>query len=380
MSTLLLDPENLEAAKSAICKAELVAIDTEFHSEKRYIPELFLVQIHVPDGDVWVVDGLSKDILHDLGPSLTQTNWLVHGGQQDMLLLHREFGALPEHVFDTQIAAGLCSHDHYPAGLAKLVSKYLGIELPKSETLSDWSKRPLTEHQMKYAAEDVLLLPGLWERMLSAIDHHDRRGALHAACQEHRLRVLDPPPLDDRWTQIGGVEKLTRHQLAILQELSAWREETAIHLNQPPRSILSDALLCQLARTQPADEHSMRSNRRFPRTVIKKYGAPIIGCIQRASKRPNWAWPTFVIRDSHAERTASFLRTVGLALALDQDYAANLILPRQLINQICTTDLQPPSSLEGLLGWRYPLCGNAISAAINGKLALRLGPHGPELC
>jgi len=380
MSTILISPNTIDAARSEIEAADLVAIDTEFHAERRYIPDLFLVQIHVPDGEVWIIDGLSKELLRELGQTLTQTNWLVHGGQQDMLLLHREFGALPDLVYDTQIAAGLASRDHYPAGLTKLLSKYLGIVLPKSETLSDWSKRPLTEQQLEYAAEDVLLLPRLWDNLFEAVAFHDRQEALRLACDEAREAILNPPSLDARWTEIQGAGKLSRQQLAILQELSAWREETAIAQNQPPRAILTDGLLCRLAKTQPADELSMKGNRRFPRAVIKKYGPAIVDCIQRASKRPEWAWPKHVTRDSDASRTASYLQTLRLALAVERDYAANLILPNRLINQICMDEIRSPASLRHILGWRYPLCGETVVDIMNGQLALRLGPHGPQLC
>lgn len=380
MSTILVSRENLDTARAAIQQAELVVVDTEFHSERRYIPQLFLVQLHVPgEEEVWVIDALSKDILAEFAQVLVDTNWLVHGGQQDMRLLHREFGALPEHVYDTQIAAGLSTHDHYPAGLSKLVSKYLGIDLPKSETLSDWSKRPLTAQQLEYAAEDVLLLPALWSQMIESVDKLGRRHVLEQACQENRQQILSPPSLDDRWTQISGIHKLNRQQLSVLQELSAWREETAIQFNQPPRSVLSDSLVCQLAKKQPADENSMRSNRRFPRAVIKKHGQAIIGCIQRAAKRPEWAWPSFATRDSTADRVAIFLRTVRIALALQHDYAANLVLPNPLLEQLSVSEIKDESALESLLGWRYPLCGEQLYRLLNGDLVLRLGTTGPEI-
>jgi ribonuclease D len=380
MSTLLVSRKNLDTAIAAIKGADLVVVDTEFHSERRYTPELYLVQLHVPgEEEVWVIDVLEKGILAEFEQVLTETNWLVHGGQQDMLLLHRAFGALPEHVFDTQIAAGLASHDHYPAGLSTIVSKYLNIELPKSETLSDWSKRPLTPQQLEYAAEDVLLLPSLWARLLEGVDKHGRRQVLQQACQEHRQHILNPPSLDERWTKIGGAYKLNRQQLAVLQELSAWREETAIHFNQPPRSVLSDSLLCQLAKKQPADEQSMRANRRFPRAVINKYGTAIIGCIQRASKRPEWAWPSFATRDSAAARLVIYLRAARIALALQHNYAANLVLPNSLLELLSVRDLKDKVALETLLGWRHSLCSHQVHSLLIGESALRIGTSGPEI-
>ena len=279
------DIRHLEAAIRA---SDRVAIDTEFHAERRYIPALFLVQLRLPNGEVWIVDPLKDQLLADLADALRSTRWILHGGQWDMEVLQLALGGLPEEILDTQIAAGLV-RPWWPLGYANLVEDFLGIKLDKSVTLSDWSRRPLTEEQLTYAAGDVTSLFELWDVLEAELRAKDRFELALQACADARHRVVEPEAPEEAWKGIRGKSSLKGVQLAILQELATWRRERAIALNQPERSLLSDSTLHELAKRQPLTKASLTANRRMPRS-LQKNADQVLEQIVRASKRPEWAW------------------------------------------------------------------------------------------
>ena len=162
MPICLARPKDYPAAMREIARAEWVGLDTEFHAERRWLPRLFLLQVQVPGGTTWLFDPLEDGGIRPLGDLLCERPWVVHAGHQDMRILHAWFGRLPEVVLDTQIASGLLGL-HYPQGFSSLVHERLGREVEKREQLSDWSRRPLDQKQIDYAAADVVLLEPLWE-------------------------------------------------------------------------------------------------------------------------------------------------------------------------------------------------------------------------
>ncbi|MCA9493013.1 MAG: hypothetical protein KC621_23945, partial [Myxococcales bacterium] len=147
MNSHMLAPADAPHLASAILGAPRIAIDTEFHAEHRWLPELYLVQIAIPGGDAWIVDPKVPGLIQELAPALRATPWVVHGGEQDLKLMERALGGVPESVLDTQIEAGLVD-TWFPSTFAALVKTWVGKELDKSETLSDLSQRPLTRAQL----------------------------------------------------------------------------------------------------------------------------------------------------------------------------------------------------------------------------------------
>ena len=150
----------------------LVAMDTEFIRERTFYPQLALVQLAVP-GEVVIVDPLGPGVSTVLAGFLadTRVTKLMHSASEDLQALLRGCGVVPEPVFDTQVAAAMAGMG---SGLSylKLVEQVTGVTLEKGETRSDWLRRPLSDSQLKYAADDVLHLH-----------------AVHAAV-EARLRAL----------------------------------------------------------------------------------------------------------------------------------------------------------------------------------------------
>jgi ribonuclease D len=350
--------------------AARVAVDTEFHAERRYEPHLYLVQLHPEGGRTWLIDALDRELLAGVAASLRRVTWVVHGGAQDLRLLERAIGGVPERVLDTQIAAALTDLT-WPVGYGPLVERRLGRVLTKAATLSDWSRRPLTEQQLAYAAADVSLLLPLWDSLAADLAALGREAIAEAACAEARQSALSPgePP----WREILGSATLTPQQASVLQELAIWREEVAQAEDQPPRVILGDGLLLDLARRQPADAMALGTDRRLSKPLLKKHGQAVIERIARSAARPEWAWPKVARRDTPAARSVAFLEVLAEAVGREGRFAGRFVLPRQRLEALaCDPPLDRGAVGASLGPWRDALAGDAVWAAFQGEASLSL--------
>lgn len=364
--------EDLPAIRAELRAASRIALDTEFHAERRYLPRLLLVQLHVEGGATWVVDPLVDGLLAGLADELLATPWLVHGGHQDMRLMLDALGGLPEVVLDTQIAAGLVRPD-FPAAYVRLVEDLLDVQLDKSATLSDWTRRPLSPEQIRYAARDAELLGPLWDRLAAELQERGRLELAHAACREARDRVADPPADDLLWRDLNGLAHLAPAEAAIAQELVAWREGAAREANHPPRSVISDGLILDLSRRRPFSAERMLDNRRFPRSVAKKLGAELVDVIARAAGRPEWGWPRYVRAGTPEALALQWLCVHAEVIGRDDGFSPRLVLPRERLEDALLANGPLEERVDRALGsWRAAIAGAALADALRGRVHLHL--------
>ena len=165
--------------------SSVLAIDTEFLREKTYYAKLCLIQL-ATDDETAIVDPFAVDDLKVLAPVLRNENVmkLFHAGNQDLEILLREVGVLPHPLFDTQVAAALLGHTQQ-IGYAALVHAECGVTLKKIDSFTDWSRRPLSDSQLEYAADDVVYLPRMYERLQARAPFHRR--------PVHGARAVRPP-------------------------------------------------------------------------------------------------------------------------------------------------------------------------------------------
>ena len=368
--------DDIPRIEAALQRAARIAVDTEFHAERRYVPELYLVQFHVEGtgsdpGETWILDPLRSDLLARLGPALLSVTWVVHAGEQDLRVLSMALGALPEEILDTQLAAGLVSN-HWPAPYQGLVQQHLDTHLDKGETLSDWSRRPLTESQLTYAALDVQHVLPLWDRLDEKLAARGRAEIARQACAHARRRSLDGPDEGEAFREIGAAHTLPPPALLVLQELAAWRLQRAMATNQPVRSVLSDGILMDLSRRRPITPESLKTNRRLPKSISRDAPA-LVERIGRAVARPAEAVPKVVRRRTPQWRCASFLQLWAECFGEAEGFAASLVLPRRLVESIVADPCADRSALADRLGWRDPLCGDAVAGALRGEVGDRGG-------
>ncbi|MGQ7818266.1 ribonuclease D [Metapseudomonas furukawaii] len=344
-----------------------VALDTEFMRVDTFYPKAGLVQ--VGDGErAFVIDPL---LIGDWTPfaELLEDRAVLkvlHACSEDLEVFQRLTGALPQPLLDTQLAAGYLGIG-YSMGYSRLVQAVLGIELPKDETRSDWLQRPLTEMQVRYAAEDVQHLAELYVALESRLTEPKRAWVLEDGAEmvaNLRREVLP----DELYREAKLGWKLTRNQLAVLRVLYAWRETEARLRDQPRNRILREHSLWPLARFQPDNLVSLaRIDDMHPRTV-RQDGNTLLNLIREAAATPPESWPE-ALPDPLPPEAAPLLkqlRAIGQAEAERLGMAPELMLRKKHLEALLKSGFPngPYSLPDGLRGWRRELMGQALLDAL----------------
>ncbi|MFM7744515.1 MAG: ribonuclease D [Actinomycetota bacterium] len=238
--------------------AESYCLDTEFHRERTYFPQLALIQINLDD-EIFIVDPTTVDL--DVIATLFDNEALVilHAAQQDLDVLQLTCGTRLAAIFDTQIAAGFIGYS--TPSLSALVQKEMGFALPKGDRLTDWLRRPLSDDQKSYAAADVRYLPALHESITRQLDECGRRAWADDACRELLERpssLVDP---SQAWLRVKDVKTLKPRARGVAQSVAQWREERAQRQNIPVRHVLADLALLGIAQRAPRSVEELAQSR-----------------------------------------------------------------------------------------------------------------------
>ncbi|GIX21988.1 MAG: ribonuclease D [Gammaproteobacteria bacterium] len=369
-------PIDSPAALAELCRAlrgePHLAVDTEFVREKTYRARLCLVQIAAAER-LAAVDVLAFEpaALAPLWALLTDPGIVkvFHSAAQDFEVLLPLLGRLPEPLFDTQVAAALLGYGDQ-VGYAALVEAVLGVRLEKAETRTDWSRRPLSAAQLRYALDDVRHLHALYPRLAAALAE---RGRLAWLADEQAV-LLDParyrPDPDNAWRRLRGARRLKPRTLNVLRHLAAWREREAVRLDRPRRWVVDDETLLNIAAAAPADETALAAVRGVEARLVEHYGRALLDAVARARAEPPSAWP----EARPARRTAPARAALVDALAAIVRLAAEAhdLSPAQLAGREALERLAA-GEREGhplLTGWRARVVGAALVDFIEGRTRL----------
>lgn len=271
------DSASLENLCARLSRVDWIGLDTEFVRESTYFPKLGLVQLTDHAGHVACIDPLAADPLAPLvellwTPGITK---VMHSGSQDLEILYMLRTDRVPDVFDTQAAAALLGHTDQES-YAALVSKRLDISLEKAHTRADWLRRPLSDEQLLYAADDVRHLPALYDSLRDELEHRDRlQWSLDesaALSDPARFRV-DP---EQAWRAVKGARTLDATCLGRLRALAAWREQVAMRQDRPRKWILQDHSLVALARLSPDSLDALAAIPDLPAAVVRKHGPALL--------------------------------------------------------------------------------------------------------
>ena len=236
---------------SKISSTNTIGLDTEFVRIRTYYPKLCLVQISSNSG-TGCIDCLQRNNLNKVWQLIFNPNKLkiFHSARQDLEILFLIKGQIPENIFDTQIAAALLG---YPpqVGIKQLLKDELNIEISKTETRSDWSKRPLDLKQIEYALEDVNHLLNLHNALKNKLKEKERyRWAMEDSSRilTNEKELFNP---DSAWKRIPGIKNLKNKNQYLAVKLATWREKTAIQMDLPRQWLLSDQALIETAKKEP---------------------------------------------------------------------------------------------------------------------------------
>ncbi len=234
-----------------------IGLDTEFVRERTFWPQLALVQIAVED-EILLVDALVPGMAQALAPVLADpaVTKVMHSASEDLVAFKVSCGVLPTPLFDTQMAAALAG---IAAGIGyqKLVERITGVSLPKGETRSDWLRRPLSEAQLHYAADDVRYLFALHDALRAQLQETGRLSWLEEDCARFVENAAQDEP--ERWPHLAvrSAQFLDAPAQQRLVRLLRWREAQARSSDKPRSWILDNELAATLARTPPTDRDAL---------------------------------------------------------------------------------------------------------------------------
>lgn len=319
-----------------LSQAGCFGYDSEFIGELTYIPRLCLIQV-ASSQRVALIDPQASLDLTPFWQLLCdeKIEKIVHAGQQDVEPVMRLHQSPASNIFDTQIAAGFVGLG-YPVSLSRLSKEMMGVKLGKGLTFSHWDQRPLSAMQLHYAAEDVRYLPALHRELgkkLQSYGHTQWAAEECAAMAQVRLYQFDPQMQANR---IRGAISLTGQGLAILRELLAWRDELARRDNVPPRSLVRDEVLMDLARSPVKSVEKLNRVRGLPKPVEAAHGQEIVDAIGRACALPKDQLPqTRQIEESPAEKfNADSLWAMAQCLSAGCGIDPSLVTSRQEIGEL----------------------------------------------
>ena len=334
-----------------------VALDTEFMRSRTFYPLPALVQIG--DGKhCYLIDNLAIDNLEPLRDLMLDTRVVkvMHSCSEDLETLDRLLGAIPEPIFDTQIAAALTNMGA-GLGYAATVQRLLQIELPKSETRSDWLQRPLSESQKNYAALDVAWLPLVYGMLLKQLRELGRQEWLQEDCAALIQAAKNPEPPELYYQRVKGAWRLKGQQLAVLQDLCAWREREARLQDVPRNHLLKENVCLSLAQSMPKYMATLPQPGLEGKT-LRLYGELLLQLIARAAERsdipPSLPQP---LNRAQGDQLKS-LRQKASQLADENNLPVEILVRKKELETLVQAS---KPELEGrLLGWRREVIGEPL--------------------
>ena len=372
------DPQTLTDCCARLATSDLLGFDTEFVGEETYEPSLCLIQVSTTD-TLYLIDPLSAGPLDAFWRLLVDParTVVVHAGREEIRMCRRFAGQAPSNWIDLQVAAGLVGLN-FPMGHGTLVYHLLGTQLSKGETLTEWRHRPLSASQIKYAFDDVRFLLPLWQQLDT---HLQKLGRRDWAKQEFARFVTQAlpevsslPVVADKWRKLRGVGALDRRRLGMVREMFLEREAIAAEMNRPPRVLVRDDLLIELARRNPKSAEDIQSMRGITRRFVQ----PMWEAIERARKLPPDQLPQAIERDQDPPQVALI---VNLLAAILNDFCARERLAvsltatmsdlRDLVrSKMQNGDVAPTNLL--MTGWRKDFVLPILLEVLEGKRRVRI--------
>ncbi len=349
------------ATLEATPKCSAVGVDTEFMWESTYFPKACLVQV-ANHSTIACIDPLSIDDLSALKSLLTNRDIvkIFHSGSQDMMLLQSLLGALPNSVFDTQIAASFLDMGEQ-ISYAAMIDSLCSVTLDKSQSRTNWLKRPLSEAQIHYAADDVRYLYDAYEELSRRLGDSSKRSWV----EQENAELVNPVKYalnDTRLLKtVKGSTSLKPEQQAIAQTLANWREQIAQEKNKPRRWILADALVMELAQQQPDTLQQLKQLQNIGPAQLKlaEQLLELVACGQNTASKSGHT--THIGPLSNEQK--SLLKSIQELLretAKKQSISPSLIGSRRSIENLIRGNREQPL----LSSWRYELVGKEIEALL----------------
>lgn len=372
-------PDQLAAFCQRLSRADCIGIDTEFVSEDTFRPELCLVQVVTAD-EIAVIDPYRVGNLVQFWRVLSdgKHTTIAHAAREELNFSLEACELPPSNLFDTQLAAGLCSSE-YPSSYGSVVARFLGTKVAKGDQRTDWRRRPLSESQIDYALEDVRYLLPLHEQLEQELSRLNRLSWMSEEMASWLQEVRDSRARP-RWRRVSGIGNLSARSLAIVKQLWVWRQREAEARDVPPRRVLRDDLIVELAKRKSDSPEKIRAVRGMHRGLRKEAIDELADCIRRGMQSPAEELDR---EERHAmppqlKLLGQFLSPALTSICHRAEVATNLAGTATDVRNLIAYRLsfggyekdEPPLLARG---WRAELVGNLIDELLSGHKSIRIG-------
>lgn len=360
MPGIISEPQAFAQLCEELGQQHELGLDTEFMRERTYFAQLCLLQLSW-SSDAVCIDTLALSDLSGLRAVLrsASTRKILHAARQDLEVLWPISGGL-HGVFDTQVAAALAGLQAQ-IGYADLTLELLGRSLHKSQTRTDWSRRPLSAAQIDYALDDVRYLPEIAERLQRRLSELGRWSWF-----EEEMSGLDGDQSfqvtpEEAWRRLKGIAELDEARRALARALAAWREQRAISADRPRNWILPDSALRDIVSTVPRTAPQLARIADLPEGIVRRSGPEILALIDslglpaRLAPLPQRRRPDQADTDT-VRRLAQLTREVGQQLGL----APEVLATRRDMERLVAGERDGGP----LSGWRREVIGERLLQAL----------------
>ncbi|MBK1623555.1 ribonuclease D [Afifella marina] len=371
---VITESEQLAEICRRFSASPFVSIDTEFIRETTFWARLCLIQMADPEVAV-IVDPLAEGL--DLAPFFElmrneKVTKVFHAARQDVEIFVKLDGAVPQPLFDTQLAAMVCGYGDQ-ISYDQLVYRVTGVRIDKSSRFTDWQRRPLSQKQLDYAVSDVTHLCDVY-RFLKANLEEQKRSDWVA----EELAVLNDVETyrthpENAWKRLKMRVRKPR-QLAVMQKVAAWREKEAQSRDVPRQRVLKDEAIYEIALQQPRNAEQMARLRALPRGFERSHSAQaLIAAVEEALAVPDDELPSIPKprpAPEHASASAELLKVLLKMVSEEHGVASRLVATVDELEKIAADD---HADVPAMKGWRRQLFGERALALKRGEMALLLG-------
>ncbi len=347
----------------------VVAIDTEFARFKTYYPIVGLIQIY--DGQFcYLIDPLQIDDISSLARLMDDRSVtkVFHACSEDLEVLKHSIDAIPDPVFDTQIAAAMLGVG-YSISYQSVIEHYLSVRIPKDETRSDWLMRPLTGAQLEYAALDVIHLLEVYEIQGQMLKRDNKTAWVEQECGQLPLGIATQMKPEDYYHRVKNTFHLDRRQLGLLKSLCAWRENKARQIDVPRNRIVEEKSLFLIAQQSLKDKNAFQELAKISPRQLRKYGSDLESVVDESHRVPEHELPPLLERSVSpiSSKTLKVLKKIVGIKAEEHSVVPEMLARRRHLEQLLrSVNDQGQYSLPiDLSGWRKEIIGDELLKALS---------------
>nr|WP_281411973.1 ribonuclease D [Motiliproteus sediminis] len=344
----------------------VIGLDTEFIRTDTFYPKPGLIQVACAQG-VYLIDPLAIDSMAPLVGLFEDSKVLkvLHACSEDLELFASSYGAVPQPLFDTQVACAFAGFG-LSIGYQRLLETFFNFSVDKQETRSDWLQRPLTESQRRYAALDVVYLDEIYQRLATRLREKGSYDWVLAECQQLADEALVTPDPDQYYHRFRQAWKLKPQQLKVLQSVSAWREREARVRDMPRNFLLHNNSVVGIAMKQPRTLGELSRIEQIRGRTLSKDGEALLSLVAAAQDSATVPEaPGAPLPSSEGNRVKVLKKTVQ-AVAAEWDIAPELLVRKRDLEALVRSGMGGGGYClpQGLTGWREPLIGQPLLQAL----------------